>query len=72
MTDAILSRWAERAAAAERNRAAMPVVSAWVAELRQHFPDCRVRYAAEAGRVQGAPGPEGVIATVAFVPKGMK
>jgi hypothetical protein len=65
--------YADRVLEAERNRAAMPVVSAWVAELRQHFPDCRVRYAAEAGRVQGAPGPEGVVVTQSWpVVKGRK
>jgi len=68
---ATLSKWAERAAAAEANRQAMPVTAKFVDEMRRVFGDqCRVVWAEEAGRVQGSPGPRGVVAVVAFVAKG--
>ncbi len=60
MTDAleILER---RAAEARAKRAAFPFAARIGDELRQHFPEARVTYANEAGRVMGAKGPEGVI-----------
>lgn len=57
---ATLDKWRERAAAAERNRAAMPQVTAIVDEWRKHAPGMRVTHAREAGRVIGSPGDRGV------------
>lgn len=67
MTTAVLDRWKERAAVAESNRAAMPIVTALLDELREQFPDCRVTYAAEAGRTFGSRGREGVPASPGYV-----
>jgi hypothetical protein len=47
---AILAR---RSAEAEANRKAMPFTAKMLDELRQHFPDARVRYAQENGRTKG-------------------
>ena len=51
-----------RAAAVLANRARMPIVSAFVDELRKVFPDARVKYATEAGHQVGKPS-EGVQAS---------
>lgn len=55
MNDAVIDKWKERAAKADENRRAMPGVTSIVDELRQHFPECRVTYAAEAGHEIGKP-----------------
>jgi len=49
-----------RAAQAARNREAMPIIGAFVDELRKIFPQARVTYASEAGRIAGSRGDEGV------------
>lgn len=53
-----------RAAEALANRARMPIVSGFVDELRQSFPEARVRYAEEAGQTVGKPGDQGVVPVV--------
>jgi hypothetical protein len=52
-----------RAAQALANRQAMPTVTAFVDELRKHFPDAKVTYATEGERSFGRPGPRGVRAS---------
>lgn len=63
MTDTIIASWKDRAAAAEANRAAMPLVTAMIDETRRIFGEgCRILYAIEGDRVLGAPGPRGFTA----------
>lgn len=60
MSEAVLERWKSRAAVAEANRAAMPIVTSIVDELRAHFPDCKVSFAQEGERSFGKRGAQGV------------
>lgn len=54
---------AKRNAQAEANRRSMPTVTAWLDEVRQTFPDARIRFAQEAGHTVGtALGSRGVSA----------
>jgi len=43
----------DRAAAANANRAAMPIVTAFLDEMRLTFPDARIKFASEGGRTLG-------------------
>ena len=53
MSEATLDKWKARAAAALDNRTAMPIVTAFVDELRAAGLNPRITYACEAGREVG-------------------
>lgn len=70
MNDATLDRWKQRAAAAEENRRAMPIVTALVDECRAVFGQgCRIRYAKEGEREIGRPSPEGITVETSWLPE---
>lgn len=59
-TAAILAKHSARA---EENRLAMPKTAAILDQLRQTFPEARIRFAEEGGRVVGKPLGKGVAAS---------
>lgn len=60
MSETTLDKWKQRAAAAEANRNAMPIVGAFVGEMQKAFGDVSVTYASENGIKRGKPGADGV------------
>lgn len=54
---------AKHSAKAEANRSAMPETARILDEVRQTFPDARIRFAEEGGRVVGRPLVNGISAS---------